>query len=82
MSSQEAGQASTIAAGAFDRPHPLALMAASQLQQLLVAGRGRRNGDLLNDRAADCLDDRGGVGVLWVSTPMTSSTTSASMAMR
>jgi hypothetical protein len=41
MSGQEPGQAGTVAAGAFNRPDALALMAAGQLQQLLVAGRGR-----------------------------------------
>ena len=81
MSLQEPGQASAIATGALDRPHPLALMLASQLQQLPVAGRGGRHGHLGEHGAANCLNDRGGVGVLVGVDPMTSSTVSASMAM-
>jgi hypothetical protein len=76
---QEPGQAGAIATGALDRPHPPTVLSVGEPQQLLVADRGGRHRHLLNDRAADCLDDRSSVGVLWVSTPMTSSTVSASM---
>jgi hypothetical protein len=38
-------------------------MAARQLQQLLVAGRGGGNGHLLERRAGGGGHDRGGVGV-------------------
>jgi hypothetical protein len=61
---QEPGQAGTIAAGALDRPHPPTLLPIGQPQQLLVAGRGGRHGGLLEHGAANCLNNRGGVGVL------------------
>ena len=81
MSLQEPGQASAMATGALDRPHPLALLVASQPQQLPGAGRGGRHGHLGEHGAANCLNDRGGVGVVVGVDPMTSSTVSASMAM-
>jgi hypothetical protein len=64
VSSQEAGQASTIAAGALDRPYSPTVVSVGESQQLPVAGRGGRHGHLVDDRAADCLEDCGGVGVL------------------
>ena len=64
MGVQEASEASAITAGAFDRPHPLTVVSVGQSQQLLVAGRDGRHGRLGDDPAADCLNDRGGVGVL------------------
>jgi hypothetical protein len=54
----------------------------SPRQELAVASRGGGHGCLGDHRAADCLDDRGGVGVLVGVDPMTSSTRSASIAMR
>jgi len=64
VGSQEAGQAGAVAAGAFDRPHPLTVVSVGEPEQLLVAGRGGRHGHLLEHGAANCLNDRGGVGVL------------------
>jgi hypothetical protein len=66
---QEAGQAGTVAAGAFDRPHPLALMAASRLQQLLVAGRGRRNVTCSRTAPVAAFTTAAVWVSLWVSTP-------------
>jgi hypothetical protein len=53
-----------------------------QLQYLLVAGWAGRHRHLLNERPSRRGHDRRGVVCLWVSTPMTSSTTSASITMR
>jgi hypothetical protein len=61
---QEPGQAGAVATGAFDRPHPPTVVSVGELQQLPVAGRGGRHGHLLEHGAANCLNDRGGVGVL------------------
>jgi hypothetical protein len=61
---QEPGQASAVAAGAFHRPDPAAWLPAGQLQQLPVAGRGRRHGQLLNERPGRRDHDRRSVGVL------------------
>jgi hypothetical protein len=61
---KEPGQASAVAAGAFDRPDPFARLAGRHLQQLLVAGWGGRHGHLGEDRAGGGGHDRGGVGVL------------------
>jgi hypothetical protein len=63
VSSQEAGQASTITAGALDRPHPLTVVSVGEPEQLLVAGRGGRHGHLLNECPGGRGHDRGGVGV-------------------
>jgi hypothetical protein len=61
---QEAGQAGAIAAGAFDRPHPLALVLVGELEELLVAvgsgGHGQAGQALTGGRG----QDRGGVAVL------------------
>jgi hypothetical protein len=64
MGVQEASEAGAITASAFDRPHPLTVVLVGQSQQLLVAGRDGRHGRLGDDSAADCLNDRGGVGVV------------------
>ena len=61
---QESGQASTVAAGAFDRPHALARLLVGQCQQLAVAGRGGRHRCLSEHRPGGGGNDRGGVGVL------------------
>lgn len=82
MSSQEPGQASAVAAGALDCPHPPTVLSAGEPEQLLVAGRGGRDGRLLEQRAGGGDHDRGGVGVLVGVDPMTSSTRSASITMR
>jgi hypothetical protein len=52
-----------------------------QLQELLVAGRVAGTVTWGDHRSGGSGHDRGGVAVLWVSTPMTTSTTSASMAI-
>jgi hypothetical protein len=64
VSVEEAGEASAVAASTLNRPHALAQLAGRHLEQLLVADRGGRHGHLLDHRAADCLNDRRGVGVL------------------
>ena len=64
MSSQEPGQPSAIAAGALNRPHPLAWPLTRQLQQLLVASGSGGHGHLLEHRTGRSDDHRGGVGVL------------------
>jgi hypothetical protein len=79
---QEPGQPGAVATGALNRPHPLAWLLARQLQQLLVASWGGRHGHLLDHRAGRSHDHGGGVRVRVGVDPMTSSTTSASMAMR
>jgi hypothetical protein len=79
---EEPGQAGAVAAGALDRPDSFTLVAGHQLKQPLVAGWGGRHGQLLDHRAGGRDHDRRGVGVLVVSTPTTSSTRPASMAMR
>jgi hypothetical protein len=61
---QEPGQASTVAAGAFDRPHALARLLVGQCQQLAVAGRGGRHRCLGDHRTGGGGHDRSGVGVL------------------
>jgi len=63
VGSQEAGQAGAVAAGAFDRPHPLTVVSVGEPEQLLVAGRGGRHGCLLEHRTGGRGHDRGGVGV-------------------
>jgi hypothetical protein len=78
---QEPGQPGAVAAGALDRPHPPTVLAVGE-PQLPVAGWGGRHGRLLNDCAGGGGHDRGGVGLLVGVDPMTSSTRSASMAMR
>jgi hypothetical protein len=55
---QEPGQAGAVAAGAFNRPHTLTLMLASQLQQLPVAGRGGWHRHLLDHRTGRGDDHR------------------------
>jgi hypothetical protein len=79
---QEAGQAGAVAAGALDRPHPLTVVSVGQPQQLLVASWGRRHRCLGDHHPGDGGHDRGGVGLVGVSTRRASSTVSASMAMR
>jgi hypothetical protein len=64
MSMQEPGQSGAVAAGALDRPHPLARLLVGQLEQLLVAGRGRRHRRLVDGGAGGGDHDRSGVGVL------------------
>jgi hypothetical protein len=82
VSGQRPGQPGTVAAGAFDRPHPLTVVLIGQLQELPVAVGGGGHGQVGQDLAGGCGHDRGGVWVcLWVSTPMTTSTESASMAI-
>jgi hypothetical protein len=78
---KEPGQAGTVAAGAFDRPHPLTVVLIGQLQELPVAVGGGGHGQVGQGLAGGCGQDRGGVVCLWVSTPMTTSTASASMAI-
>jgi hypothetical protein len=82
MGVQEASEAGPVAAGALDRPDPLAWLVVCQLEQLLVARRGGRHRRLGDDRAGGRGHDRGGVGVLVGVDPMTSSTSSARIAMR
>jgi hypothetical protein len=64
MTLEEAGQTGAVAAGALDRPDPLARLSTGERKQLPVASRGGRHGHLLDHRAADCQDDRGSMGVL------------------
>jgi hypothetical protein len=64
VGSQEPGQAGAVAAGALDRPHPLAWLLAGQLQQLLVASWGGWHGHLGDHRTGSGDDGGGGVGVL------------------
>ena len=64
VGSKEAGQAGAVAAGALDRPHPLARLLVGQLEQLAVAGRGRRHRRLVDHGAGGRDHNRGGVGVL------------------
>ena len=61
---QEPGQAGAVAAGALDRPDPLAGLAGGQLQELLVAVGGGGHGQVGQGLAGGCGQDRGGVGVL------------------
>jgi hypothetical protein len=81
MGMEEAGQAGAVAAGALDRPHPSTVVSVGELQQLLVAGRvaGTVSCSIIAPVVAATT---AAVWVcLWVSTPMTSSTRSASMAI-
>jgi hypothetical protein len=64
MSLQEPGQASAVAAGAFDRPDAMARLLVGQCQQLAVAGRSGRHRCLGEHRPGGGGYDRGGVGVL------------------
>ena len=61
---KEPGQASAIAAGAFDRPHPLAVVLVGELGELPVAGWGGWHGQVGQGLAGGCGHDRGGMGVL------------------
>jgi hypothetical protein len=64
LSLQEPGQASTVAASAFDRPDPLARLLVGQCQQLAVAGRGRRHRCLGDHCPGGDGHHRSGVGLL------------------
>jgi hypothetical protein len=43
---KESGQAGAIAAGALDRPHPLAVVLVGELEELLVAVGGGGHGQV------------------------------------
>jgi len=68
--------------GAFNRPHTLTLMLASQLQQLPVAGWGGWHRHLLDHRTGRGDDHRGGMGVLVGVDPDDELDNSASITMR
>ena len=78
MSVEEPGQSGAVAASALDGPHSPTWLPLGQAKQLLVARWGGRHRRLVDGGAGGGSDDRGGV----VSTPMTTSTSSARMAMR
>jgi hypothetical protein len=54
-------------------------MLGGKFEQVVVANRVRGDRCLREDRAGAGSEDGGSVSVLWVSTPMTTSTSSASM---
>jgi hypothetical protein len=60
---KEPGQPGAVAAGALDRPDPLAWLSVGQRQQLLVAGRGGCRRGLIQHRAGGGGQDGDGVGV-------------------
>jgi hypothetical protein len=64
VSMQEPGQPGAVAAGALDRPDPLAWLLGGQGQQLLVAGRRGRHRRLVDHRTGGRGHDGEGVGVL------------------
>jgi hypothetical protein len=74
---KESGQAGAVAAGAFDRPSPLATVLVGELQEVLVAGRG--GGHVRLAKGWPVAAARTAAVWVWVSTPMTTSTESASM---
>jgi hypothetical protein len=79
---QEPGQPGAVATGALDRPDPPTILSVGEPQQLLVAGWG--GGTVTCSITAPvAATTTAAVWVcLWVSTPMTTSTSSASMALR
>jgi hypothetical protein len=79
---QQPDQAGAVAAGTLHRPHPRSGVLLSEGKQGLVAGRGGGDGLGGQNPTGGRGQDRSGVGRLWVSTPMTTRTSSARMGMR
>jgi hypothetical protein len=64
MGVQKPGQPGAVAAGALDRPDPLAMVLAGDLEELLEAGRRGGRGQGGHGLAGGRGHDRGDVGVL------------------
>ncbi|GAA4390625.1 hypothetical protein GCM10023147_18730 [Tsukamurella soli] len=77
-----AGQAGAVAAGALDRSHSQWCVPVGELDQLLVAVGGGRDGDLVGGGAGPGVHHRRSVGVDMRVDPMTMSTTSVRLVMR
>jgi hypothetical protein len=80
---QEPGQPGAIAAGALDCPYPLTMVLIGQLKELLVAvgGGGQATVRVARVRLVTAARTAAVWVCLWVSTPMTTSTQSAGMAI-
>jgi hypothetical protein len=76
------GQAGAITAGPLDRPCPKSRVPIGHSHELGVAVRVGVDGELIENRTGGRIDHPGGGVCLWVSTPMTRSTSSASMVVR
>jgi hypothetical protein len=79
LGGQKPGQSRTVATGALDCPHPMTMVLTGQLQELPVAV-GVAGTVMVTVVWPVAVATTAAVWVcLWVSTPMTSSTSSASM---
>jgi hypothetical protein len=77
VSGQGPGQPGAVAAGALDRPHPLTVVLAGQLQELPVAVGVAGTVRLARAWPVAAATTAAVWVCLWVSTPMTTSTESA-----